>query len=117
MAYGATTLKQVAIFNTTPNAQYGGVWASGNGIAADESGDIYAAVCDALFDANTAGPDYGDSMLKLSPGLKVLDYFTPIDEACRKLNDKDLGSAGPTLLPQPSGIGSDATIIAGKGGG
>ena len=116
MAYGATTLKQVAIFNTTPNAQYGGVWASGNGIAADESGDIYAAVGDALFDANTAGPDYGDSMLKLSPGLKVLDYFTPIDEACRKLNDKDLGSAGPILLPKQSGSVPNELIIAGKGG-
>ena len=116
MAYGATSLKQLAIFNTTPNAQFGGVWASGNGIAADESGDIYAAVGDALFDANTSGPDYGDSLLKLSPGLIVLDYFTPNDQACRKLNDKDLGSAGPILLPTQDGKVANELLIAGKGG-
>jgi hypothetical protein len=116
MGYNATTLKQVAIFNTTPNAQLGGVWASGNGIAADESGNIYAAVGDALFDANTGGSDYGDSLLKFNADLSVLDYFTPNDEACRKLNDLDLGSAGPIVLPTQQGSVPNELIIAGKGG-
>jgi hypothetical protein len=116
MAYTATTLKQVAIFNTAPDAQFGGVWASGNGIAADDSGDIYAAVGDALFDANTGGVDYGDSLLKFNSSLKVLDYFTPNDQACRKVNDKDLGSAGPMLLPTQQGNVPNELIIAGKGG-
>ena len=53
MAYNATTLKQEAIFTPTPNAKLGGIWASGNGIAADPSGNIYVATGDALFDANT----------------------------------------------------------------
>jgi hypothetical protein len=116
MAYNATTLKQVAIFNTTPNAQLGGVWASGNGIAADSTGDIYAAVGDALFDANTGGTDYGDSLLKFNSSLDVVDYFTPNDQACRKANDKDLGSAGPILLPTQTGNVPNELIIAGKGG-
>jgi|HubBroStandDraft_2_1064218.scaffolds.fasta_scaffold17601_2 hypothetical protein len=116
MGYNATTLKQTAIFNTTPNGQFGGVWASGNGIAADESGNIYAAVGDALFDANTGGSDYGDSLLELNANLSVLDYFTPNDEACRKLNDLDLGSAGPIVLPTQQGSVPNELIIAGKGG-
>jgi hypothetical protein len=116
MGYNATTLKQTAIFNTTPNAKLGGVWASGNGIAADASGYIYAAVGDALFDANTGGIDYGDSLLKFSADLSVLDYFTPNDESCRQLNDLDLGSAGPIVLPTQTGDVPNELIIAGKGG-
>lgn len=102
---------RVAIFNTTPNAQLGGVWAAGNGLAADASGNIYAAVGDALFDANTGGVDYGDSLLQLNGDLQVLQYFTPSDQSCRQANDLDLGSGGPLLLP-----GLDEVLIFGKGG-
>jgi sugar lactone lactonase YvrE len=116
MAYNAQTLQQTAIFNTTPNATRGGVWASGNGIAADGAGNIYVAVGDGLFDANTGGSDYGDSVLKLNGDLNVLDYFTPNDQSCRQLNDLDLGSAGPIILPTQQGNVPDELLIAGKGG-
>jgi hypothetical protein len=122
MGFNATTLKRIAIFNTTPNAGGsatlggGGIWASGNGLAADPSGNIYAAVGDSTFDANDAGIDYGDSLLKLSPVLKVLDYFTPNDQSCRSNYDLDLGSAGPMLLPNQSGVAPGKLLIAGKGG-
>jgi hypothetical protein len=116
MGYDAQTLKQTAIFNTTPNAKHGGVWASGNGLAADSSGNIYAAVGDALFDANIGGSDYGDSVLKLNANLNVLDYFTPNDQSCREMNDLDLGSAGPMILPTQQGSVPDELLIAGKGG-
>jgi len=116
MAFNAQTLKRTAIFNTTPNAQLGGVWASGNGIAADASGDIYAAVGDAVFDANTGGLDYGDSLLKLNSSLSVLDYFTPNDESCRELYDLDLGSSGPMVLPLQNGAVPNEVLIGGKGG-
>jgi len=112
MGYEASNLaKRVAIFNTTPNAQLGGVWAAGNGLVADPSGNIYAAVGDATFDANTGGIDYGDSLLQLNGDLQVLQYFTPDDQSCRAVNDLDLGSAGPLLLP-----GLNELLIAGKGG-
>ena len=112
-ASNLSSMKQslVAIFNTTPNAQLGGVWAAGNGLAADPSGNIYAAVGDALFDANTGGLDYGDSLLQLNGDLQVEQYFTPSDQSCRATNDLDLGSAGPMLLP-----GLSELLIAGKGG-
>jgi hypothetical protein len=111
MAYNATTLQQEAIITPTPNAKLGGIWASGNGIAADSSGNIYVATGDALFDANTGGSDYGDSLLQLNSSLQVQQYFTPNDAACRQANDFDLGSAGPIVLP-----GLDEVLIAGKGG-
>jgi hypothetical protein len=116
MAYNALTLKQTAIFNTTPNAALGGIWASGNGIAADDSGSIYVAIGDALFDASASGSDYGDSLVRLDAGLNVLDYFTPNDESCRQLNDLDLGSGGPMILPTQPGNVPNELLIAGKGG-
>jgi hypothetical protein len=120
MAYGAQTLKQIAIVSTTPNGTLGGVWQSGNGFAVDSNGDLYLATGDGTFDANTGGTDYGDTVLKLSPTLQVLDYFTPMDQDCRFTpapnNDLDLGSGGPMILPKQTGGFSDEIIQSGKGG-
>ena len=116
MGYDSQTLQRTAIFNPTANAQFGGIWGGGNGLAADDAGNIYGAVGDALFDADSGGVDYGDSMLKLDPTLTVLDYFTPSDQACRKANDLDLGSSGAMLLPTQGGAVANELVIAGKGG-
>ena len=116
MAYNASTLAQTAIFSTTPNYAIGGVWASGNGLAADTQGYVYAAVGDSLFDANTGGSDYGDTLMKLDPALNVVDYFTPMDQACRQANDVDLGSSGPMVVPTQLTAGPNEVIQAGKGG-
>jgi len=120
MAYGAQTLKQIAIFNTTPNGTLGGVWQSGNGFAVDSNGDLYLATGDGTFDANTGGGDYGDTVLKLSSTLQILSYFTPMDQDCRFTpapnNDLDLGSGGPLIFPTQSGAFPDEIVQAGKGG-
>lgn len=118
LAYNAQTLAQVGAFCSTPNGSLGGVWATGNGLAADSDGNIYAATGDGPFDANTGGSDYGDTLLKLSPTLQVLDYFTPSDQACRApiATDLDLGSGGPMILPTQGGNFPDEIITAGKGG-
>jgi hypothetical protein len=120
MAYGAQTLKQIAIFNTTPNGTLGGVWQSGNGFAVDSNGDLYLATGDGTFDANTGGGDYGDTVLKFSPTLQILSYFTPMDQDCRFTpapnNDLDLGSGGPMIFPTQSGAFPDEIVESGKGG-
>ena len=116
MAYDAQTLKQVAILTPTPNSLGGGVWASGNGIAADANGNVYAAVSDGGFDVNIGGIDYGDTLVKYDAGLNVLDYFTPLDQDCRAHNDLDLGSGGPMLLPTQPGNVPNELLLAGKGG-
>ncbi|HVI09722.1 MAG TPA: choice-of-anchor D domain-containing protein [Candidatus Binatia bacterium] len=118
MAYNETTLKQTGIFNTAPNAVLGGVWQTGNGFAVDSSGNIYASVGDATFDANTGGVDYGDTLLELNSSLQVENYFTPKDEGCRtyQTNDLDLGSAGPLLLPTQGGKVANEILVSGKSG-
>jgi hypothetical protein len=120
MAYDAQTLKQLAVFATTPKGTDGGVWGAGGGIASDSRGYLYAATADGTFDANKGGADYGDSLVKLNlshAALSVTDYFTPMDEACRLQADLDLGSGGPMVLPHDgSATVTDEVLISGKGG-
>jgi hypothetical protein len=83
-------------------------------------GNLYAAVADGTFDANTGGIDYGDSLLKLKLNggvLSVIDYFTPMDQACRLQADLDLGSGAPMVLPYDGSASvTDEVLISGKGG-
>jgi hypothetical protein len=47
---------------------------------------------------STSTYDYGETVLKLSPTLTIMDYFAPSNWATLNQNDTDLGSVGPTLL-------------------
>jgi hypothetical protein len=121
MGYNAATLEQTEVLNTAPNAVLGGIWQTGNGFVADSAGNLYIPIGDALFDANTGGPDYGDTLLKLTPNpatqsFDVADYFTPMDQICRQPNDLDLGSAGPILLPTQGGAVPNELLVIGKSG-
>jgi len=111
MGYSASTLQQVAAFNSTPGGNGGSIWASGQGLAAD-SDNLYVMSANGSFDANSGGANYGDSVIKLSPakGLAPVDYFTPHNQSLLAQGDIDLGSGGPMLLPGTNllvGIGKD----------
>jgi hypothetical protein len=119
MAYDARTLKQTAVFNTSPGAGESGIWQGDNGPAADGGGNIFAATGNGRFTANSNGRDYGDSLLKLGldgSRLNVLDYFTPSDEAALNARDLDLGSGGPIVLPDQPGPHPHLVLIGGKSG-
>src|SRR5215469_807489 len=106
LAYNASTLTQIAVFNTTPNGSEGAIWQGGQGLVADAD-NIYFMTGNGSFDANTGGTEYGDSVVKLSTsaGLAVSDYFTPENQSSLNQSDADLGSGGPILLPGTSSIG------------
>lgn len=115
-AYDATTLQQLALISTTPNGDLGGLWASGGGILSDGT-DVFVEAGDGTFDLEDSGKDFGDSVVKLNPStLAVLDYFTPMDQNCRRLNDMDLGSGGPMLMPAQPGSHPNEIVVSGKGG-
>lgn len=117
IAYDAQTLKQKAVFNDSPDADDGGIWASDTGIAADKDGNIYAATGNGGFDAAKGGRDYGDTLLKLhldSSGIGVRDYFTPSNEQHLNITDSDLGSGGPVLLPDQPGPHPHLVVVGGK---
>ncbi len=119
IGYDARSLHQVAVFNTTPNAYQGSIWMGGAAPAADAEGNIYAVSGNGRFDADANGVDFGDSVIKLSsPGLTVLDYFTPFNQLDLDQQDIDLGSSGAVLLPDLAGSLAHQRLLvtAGKEG-
>ncbi len=120
IGYDTATLQQVAAYNNSPNNQGDGIWMSGGGLAADDSGDIYFASGDNQ-GSKSGSPDYNNSFEKLSTGsgLAVADFFAPFNRAALSAANEDLGSGGPILLPdQPTspihllvGGGKDGTIF------
>jgi hypothetical protein len=99
MSYGATTLTQEGVYNTSPNGSANGIWMSGAGPAADASGNIYFATGNGTWSST----DNGDSIVKLGPPsgstLPLLDYFTPYDQASLSAADLDVSAGGVVLLP------------------
>jgi hypothetical protein len=119
MAYDARTLKQLAVLNTSPDANNSGIWLSDTGPASDSAGNIFIATGNGRFDVANGGRDYGDSVLRLqadSKGLTVADYFTPFNQSTLDSNDEDIGSGGPVLLPDQPGSHTHLLLAGGKGG-
>ncbi len=116
MAYDARSLKQRAVFNTSPDAEESGIWASDTGPAADRSGNVFFATGNGRFDAAKGGRDYGDALLKFNgQGMKLIDYFAPFNVDQLSAADNDLGSGGPILLPDQPGPHPHLAVVAGKG--
>ena len=119
MAFDASTLHQIAIWNDTPNGERGGIWQSGCGLSADSAGNVYVATGNGTFDAQAGGTNYGDSFIKLTlngSSLSVTDYFTPFNQQTLSDEDSDLGSSGLALLPDQAGVNPHLGISAGKEG-
>jgi hypothetical protein len=94
--------------NLTPNGGEGAVWQTGNGPAADTTGNIYLLVANGTFDTtlNASGfpteGDYGNAFMKISNTsnkLAVADYFTMFNTVSESDADEDLGSGGAMLIP------------------
>ena len=125
----ANVQQQVAVFNSSPNAQAGGIWASGGGPAVDSAGNIYVSTGNGNYDATLNGPDnfdFGDSVAKLTPfsgttsngqNLNLVDWFTPDNQSSLNGGDVDLGSGEPIVLPdQTSGPVPHLLVQIGKEG-
>ena len=104
MAYDAQTLAGKSVLNVNPNGTQAGIWLSDTGPAVDSEGHLYVPTGNGTFDAGNGGSDYGDSVLKLDgASLAIRDYFTPHDQDRISNADNDIGSSGPTLLPDQPG--------------
>jgi hypothetical protein len=140
LGFDPVTLNVVAAFNTTPDGRKGGIWQTGGKIVSDSKNNLYLEVGNGSFGATNAAdldangfpitPNYGDSVLKLARdsstpsnpnpngwGLKVVDYFTPTNNAYFDTYDLDFGSCGAVLIPSGSksyliGTSKDGTIYS-----
>jgi hypothetical protein len=108
MGYEGSSLQQTSVIDVTPNGSDGGIWMSGDGLAADASGNIYFLDGNGTFDTtlNNSGlpneSDFGNAFIKLSSSgntLAVADYFTMFDTVNQSNHDADFGSGGVVLLP------------------
>ena len=117
ISYNAGTLAREAAFNVSPNGVLGGIWMSGNGPAADASGNIFFSTGNGSWTGTDA---FGDSIVKLGPQSGTtftnLDYFTPTNQSALNSVDEDLGSGGLLLLPDLSGPHPHLLVQVGKEG-
>lgn len=103
-AYRSQDLKLLDVFNTTPPGKgtLAGIWQSGNGLAADRNGSVYAITGNSYPPPHEAA-DLAESFLKLRLGPN--DKFMPVEHFKVKNwkildgGDTDLGSGGPIVLP------------------
>jgi hypothetical protein len=116
IAYNATTLAQDYVYNVTPDGDAGGIWMSGGGIAVDASGNLYFTTGNGDFNANTGGPNDSQAIVKLSPSLSALDYFSPYNEAALSNQDLDYGCSDVILLPTQSGADPNEILTESKWG-
>lgn len=120
IGYDAGTLAQVSVYNATPRGNQGSFWAAGAAPAVDARGNIFISSGNGTFDANTGGPDLGESYIRLtaSGGLAAADYFTPFNVASLNAADLDTGSSGILLLPNAAGSQAHPHLMisAGKEG-
>jgi len=119
LAYDAASLQQLQAFNSSPNGWGNGIWGSGAAPAADADGNIYVSTGNGTFDADFAGVNYGDSILKLSTsggGLSLVDYFTPFNQYYLIGPDLDLGSGGVTVVPDQTTGPAHLLFGGGKSG-
>ncbi len=114
LGYNASTLAQVMAYCATRNGEGAGMWQANGGPAADAAGNIFFITGDGSFNANTGGPNFGDSFVKVNAAGTVVDYFTPHNQANLDVNNFDLGAAGPLLLPDQPGAHPHLMISAGK---
>jgi outer membrane protein assembly factor BamB len=86
------------------------IWAR-SGSVIEPDGNVLVATGNGPFDGSA---NWGDSVLELSRGLRLLHNYTPTNQAALNQNDADLGSGSPALLGNVGG--TNLAVTAGKDG-
>ena len=107
-AYDAKTLEKVDTFNTSPTGSEASIWQSGQGPAVDQQGNVYVVTGNGTWDGVR---NFSESFMKLTPDLKLTDWFTPTNHLMLDQHDEDLDSSGATLIP-----GTHLVVGGGKQG-
>jgi outer membrane protein assembly factor BamB len=90
-----------------PGQSQGAVWMGGAAPAVDAAGHVLVSAGNGSVYKASRGYDDSDSVLDLSPSMRLLQYFAPASWASDNSRDLDL-SAEPALLP------GGRVLIAGK---
>src|SRR5579864_5556674 len=106
LSYDEATLTRQAVWCATPNGYGGSVWMGGGAPAVDGSGNIYVTTGNGDYNGIT---NFANSIVKLSPALAVLDWWTPSNWASLETNDLDIASVRPMFVPN-----SQQVVAGGK---
>ena len=99
IAYDAGTLVQMGVWNSTPSGHMGAIWQSGHGPATDSAGNIYVVTGNGSFNGTS---NFSQSIVKLSPSARLLDWFAPTNNGTLSGSDTDMNSSGATVIPRTS---------------
>ena len=114
--YDVETLQNTSVKCTTPNGYLGSIWMYGAAPAADDDGYMYVMTGNGGLDASVG--NFADSFVKYDTavsGLDTVDYFAPADQNLLEINDLDLGSSGPMVLPEAVGSAQHPRLLLGAG--
>jgi hypothetical protein len=98
--YDASSLQLQTVWSPEPGGKSGGIWMSGNGPVADQTGAVYLQTGNGDYDPTQN--QYGNSLVKLEfeeNQLRLVGAFTPCNQSYLNHQDLDMGSAAPLLLP------------------
>jgi outer membrane protein assembly factor BamB len=76
----------------------GAIWMGGAAPVVDSSGNIWVSTGNGSVHSSSQAYDDSDSVLELSPSLKLLQFFAPASWAADNSADRDM-SVAPALLP------------------
>jgi outer membrane protein assembly factor BamB len=94
VAVAANGLGKLASY-ALPTQREGGFWAPPGPVIAPD-GSMYLASGNS---SSSSSYDYGNSVVRLTPNLRLVDSWAPTDWAALNANDSDVGSTSPVLLP------------------
>jgi outer membrane protein assembly factor BamB len=92
---GAPTNGTSPLINKQVTGPGGGIWAPSGPAIDTATGNVFVATGNTFTQATY---DYGESVVKLSPSLALVDWFAPSNWAALNASDTDLGSVGPAIL-------------------
>jgi hypothetical protein len=105
---------------TSPNSFFlSAIWMSGYGLAADDSGNIVFVTGNSDYSGTTYDgiTNIQESVVKVASDLsRVVDLFTPSNQASLDRSDSDFGSGGALVLPDQPGSTPHLAVAAGKNG-
>jgi hypothetical protein len=130
-SYNATTLQQIAVFNSSPNGRGNGIWESGEGLAADVvngvprlfivTGNFFSTGNGPSFPKlpYTGAQNYSNAVIRFditNGGFVISDQWTPFDSDQLSASDQDQTSGGVLLLPDQPGANVHEMVQVGKNG-